>query len=127
MSTEMTHPSASEPVVDRPIMSPAVDVFENQDELLIVADLPGVTSDALSIDLEDDRLTIHGRRKALCSEDTPVLMGGGRAFDFKRVFTIPDAVDADKITAELTGGVLQLHLPRHERTKPRRISVQSNG
>ncbi|TNF22279.1 MAG: Hsp20/alpha crystallin family protein [Deltaproteobacteria bacterium] len=127
MTTEMTHTTASEPVTDRPIMTPAVDVYENQDELLIVADLPGVTSDSLSIDLEDDRLTIYGRRKALCSEDTPVLMGGGRAFDFRRVFTVPEAVDAEKITASLEAGVLQLHLPRHERTKPRRISIRTAG
>lgn len=125
MSNEITNPTASEPVADRPVVSPAVDVYENQEELLIIADLPGVSSDALSVNLEDDRLTIVGRRQALCTEDTPVLMGGGRAFDFKRVFTVPDAIDADKITAELESGVLQLHLPRHERAKPRRIAIRT--
>ncbi|PKN59085.1 MAG: heat-shock protein [Deltaproteobacteria bacterium HGW-Deltaproteobacteria-14] len=125
MSNEITSPTGTEPVADRPVVSPAVDVYENQEELLIVADLPGVTTDSLSVDLEEDRLTIVGRRKALCTEDTPVLMGGGRAFDFKRVFTVPDAIDADKISAELKSGVLQLHLPRHERAKPRRIAIRS--
>lgn len=125
MSNQITNPTASEPVADRPVVSPAVDVYENQEELLIIADLPGVSSDALSVNLEDDRLTIVGRRQALCTEDTPVLMGGGRAFDFKRVFTVPDAIDADKITAELESGVLQLHLPRHERAKPRRIAIRT--
>lgn len=118
-------PTPTEQVADRPVVRPAVDVFENQDEILLVADLPGVTSESLSIDLEDDRLTIHGRRVGQRGEDARVLMGMATDWDFRRVFTVPDAVDVEKIEANLEDGVLTLHLPRHERTKPRRIQVQA--
>lgn len=125
MSNQMTTSTASESVADRPVVSPAVDVYENQEEILIVADLPGVANDALSIDLDDDRLTIVGRRRKVGASAAPVLMGGLPDFDFKRVFTVPDAIDAEKINAELTAGVLRLHLPRHERSKPRRIAIRT--
>lgn len=122
---EITTPAAAEPVTSRPVVRPAVDVYENAEELLIVADLPGVTADGLSIDLEEDRLTITGQRPRAFAEDARLLMGAGGDFEFKRVFTVPDAIDADRIHAAFDAGVLTLRLPRHERTKPRRITVQS--
>jgi len=125
MNQDLTTSTQGEPVADRPLVRPAVDIFENQDELLIVADLPGVTADTLSIDLEEDRLTIFGRRPEIAGDDARVLMGGRCGYDYRRVFTIPDAVDAEKITAELDAGVLRLHLPRHERTRPRRIAIKA--
>lgn len=124
-SNEITNPSGGEPVTDRPVVRPAVDVYESQEELLIVADLPGVAADGLSIDLEEDRLTISGRRAVVVAPDAKLLMGNDGDFEYKRVFTVPDAVDAEKIEAAFDAGVLTLRLPRHERTRPRRIAVQS--
>ncbi|MCA9514761.1 MAG: Hsp20/alpha crystallin family protein [Myxococcales bacterium] len=125
---DLTHNETTTPteqVADRPVVRPAVDVFENQDEILLVADLPGVTSESLSVDLEDDRLTIHGRRAKGPGDDARLLMGTDTAWDYRRAFTVPDAVDVEKIKANLEDGVLTLHLPRHERTKPRRIHVKA--
>lgn len=125
MNQDFTPTTAGESVADRPVVRPHVDIFESQDELLIVADMPGVTPDSLSIDLEEDRLTIHGRRRELVGEDARLLMGARCGYDYRRVFTIPEAVDGEKISAELDAGVLRLHLPRHERTRPRRIAIKA--
>lgn len=119
MNTQTT----SENVQDRPTVRPACDIFENQDELVLVVDLPGVPSDAVSIDIDKDVLTIVGRRQVALPEGARVLAGHGFGWDFRRQFTVGSQIDQDKVRAELKDGVLEVHLPRHERTKPRRIAI----
>lgn len=122
MQTKTQDP-ATEPVNARPTVRPAVDIHENQDELLLVVDLPGVASNDVSIDLEKDTLTIVGRRPDTVPEGARVLAGNGFGWDFKRQFTVPSQIDQDRIKADLKDGVLEVRLPRHERTKPRRIAI----
>ncbi len=120
-------PSSHEPVVDRPVVRPAVDIYENQDELLLIVDLPGVRSDAISVDLDKETLTIQAKRADAVPEHGRVVYGEAASWDYKRVFTVPEAVDAERIRADFKHGVLEVHLPRHERTKPRRINIQSGS
>ena len=115
--------STTESVDARPTVRPAVDIFENQDELLLVVDLPGVSSEQLEIELDKDTLTVLGRRPQTLPEGARMLAGEGYGWDFKRQFTVPSQIDQDRIKAELKEGVLEVRLPRHERTKARRISI----
>ena len=102
---------------------PRFDIWETDDELVLYGDLPGVKPENLDIQFENKQLVIHGRtcprnvgRKFLYAE-----YGVG---DYHRSFTIGEAIDASKISAELTAGVLTLHLPKSEKVKPRRIEVK---
>lgn len=106
-----------------PTFAPVCDVYENKDEILVLADLPGVTPDALRIHLEKGELSIEARR--------PVVAGGrglGTEYgdvEFRRRFGVPGGIDAERISAELNNGVLHLHLPKSDALKPRRIEVRS--
>ncbi len=113
----------SENVSDRPTVSPYVDVFENDQEILLVADLPGVDKDALEIRLEDNELSIEGRRTPL-SEGTAIT-SEYRVADFRRNFVLPAGIDREAVDAQLTHGVLRLRLPKAASQRPRRIEVRA--
>jgi HSP20 family molecular chaperone IbpA len=92
-------------------LRPPVDVWENDDALTLVLDVPGVAPDAFEIRAEGNSLTVQGVRRE-----------GGRGWH--RVFTIPPTIDTEKIEARAENGVLTLVLPRAEAAKPRRIEVR---
>jgi len=100
----------AEPVDERPSIAPPVDIYENNDEYLIVADVPSVTGDKVRLNLEEDQLTLRARR----IDDV----------DYKRSFYLPDGVDFDKADADIKDGVLTVHLPKAAAVKPRRIAVK---
>lgn len=111
-----------EKIEQRPVVAPSVDVFENENELLVVADLPGVSQDRMSIHFEKGRLTIEGKRAPAKWEPR---MAEAENADFRRTFLVPQGIDAEHISAELAAGVLQIHLPKHASVKPRRIEVRA--
>lgn len=123
MSTEnkLANNGNGEKMEQRAVVAPSVDVFENENELLVVADLPGVSQDRMSIHFDKGRLTIEGKR-------TPpkwtARLAETDAADFRRTFLVPQGIDAEKIAAELSQGVLTVHLPKHASVKPRRIEVK---
>jgi HSP20 family protein len=103
--------------------TPRVDILENDNEISIFADMPGVRPENADIRFENGELTLHGH----CSPRHDVanyLAAEYGIGDFYRVFTINETIDADKITAELKNGVLTVHLPKSEAVKPRKIAVQ---
>lgn len=105
-----------------PVVAPPVDVYENKDEYLVVADLPGVTAQNLNIRLEQGELLVEGS----WAEEN---LGGpvGREFrpvDYRRLFLVPDAIDADGVQARLVDGVLQVRIPKSEAVKPRKIEIR---
>lgn len=115
---------APERVQQRVTITPRVDVYENANELLLLADVPGVNKEGISIQLDKGQLTIEASR---AEEKTgSPLVAEYRAIDYARVFTIPQGIDASKIDAQLSGGVLRLRLPKSEALKPRRIEVRAN-
>jgi HSP20 family molecular chaperone IbpA len=112
-----------EQVQERPWVAPRVDIHENDSEVLLLADVPGVAKDSLTIKLNQEQLTLEGR-----VEETPRGDALGREFqavDYRRSFSVPAGIDAGKISAELKDGVLSLHLPKSEALKPRQIEVKA--
>jgi HSP20 family molecular chaperone IbpA len=105
--------------------SPRIDIWENDDELLLYADLPGVGCEDLDIRFENRELTLYGKVHPR-HENINFLDGEYGIGDFYRTFAIGEAIDAEKISAELKNGVLTLHLPKTEAVKPRRIEVKSS-
>jgi HSP20 family protein len=108
----------------RPAVAPACDVYENADEVLVVADLPGITADALNVNLDRNELQIAARREA-SPKDGKYVAVEYRDCDYRRHFAVPGGIDESKISAELKDGVLWLHLPKSEALKPRHIPVRA--
>lgn len=111
--------TAPEKIQQRPAVPPAVDIYENADELLVVADIPGVAQENLSVRLEKGELTFEGRRTDAAESGTQA----DNLPDYRRSFVVPQGVDADRITAELQAGVLRIHLPKSATLKPRQIPI----
>ena len=103
---------------------PRFDIWETAEELLLFGDLPGVTPENLDIRFENNELTVHGKVSPR-QENIEFLYGEYGIGDFHRTFTVGEAVDAEKISAEMRNGVLTLHLPKSEKVKPRRIEVRT--
>jgi HSP20 family molecular chaperone IbpA len=107
------------------VFTPQVDIFETEREITLLADIPGVKSDHLNIDLRDDILTITGDFEPVESsaeEDVLIEYATGR---FYRQFTLSEVIDQSKIDAKLGDGVLRLTLPKVEKATPRKIAIKS--
>lgn len=102
--------------------TPRVDVYQNETEILLVADLPGVEKDQLTIQADGEVLKLEARRSA-APTGTP-LVSEYQALDFSRTFGIPPSIDRDRIEARLEAGVLFLHLPKQAALTPRKIPVR---
>ena len=102
---------------------PATDIVEMEDGVHIFMDLPGVGPDKLSIDLEEDELTIRGESSYLPVKGERTLHSEFQSTNFQRTFTLSDMVEREQITASLKDGVLNLFLPKAEAMKPRRILI----
>ena len=103
--------------------SPLVDVFENADELLIVADVPGVPNDGIDLRVENDTLTLVARRSA-GGDDAPALVREYAEVDFTATFRIPAGIDTAGIVAETRNGTLLVRMPKSAASKARRIVVR---
>ena len=104
--------------------NPRIDILEADEELMLLADLPGVTPEDLNIRYENKELTIEGK-VAPRHADVRSLYSEYGIGDFYRSFTIGEVIDAQKISADLKQGVLTIHLPKTEAVKPRRIEVRA--
>jgi HSP20 family protein len=112
------------PVQDEPqyFVSPGVNILENADAYVLVAELPGVAKDGVDIDVEGTTLTLTGKRAKADLNATPLYRESSRA-DYRRVFELDPAIDTGKIEAKIEQGVLTITLPKSERVKPRKVSV----
>jgi HSP20 family protein len=106
-----------------PTAAPPVDVYENDHEILLVADLPGVAADTLEVGLDNGELLVEAPRTAAVGGSVVEAEYGDCRF--QRRFALPAGIDAAKVTADLRNGVLELHLPKAEAVKPRRIEVRA--
>jgi HSP20 family protein len=104
--------SSAERTRDVPAFVPRVDIFENNDEIVLIADMPGVAADAVDITLEQDRLTIHGYVEAVRPENHTLTYAEYRIGDYERSFTLSNKIDRDQIEATMKDGVLRLQLPK---------------
>ncbi|MDY6864070.1 MAG: Hsp20/alpha crystallin family protein [Thermodesulfobacteriota bacterium] len=106
-----------------PVFIPQVDIFEDVNQVTLLADMPGVNNENISVDLEDDQLTIRGTVKEPENKDEIVISREYNWENYFRKFTIGNIIDREKITAAISDGVLRLVLPKAEETKPIKISV----
>ncbi|MEO2033652.1 MAG: Hsp20/alpha crystallin family protein [Planctomycetaceae bacterium] len=110
----------------RLLFNPPIDIYETTDGLVLYADLPGVTSEGLDLQVQDNRLTLFGRIQQQDSDDGPVIHEEYKVGDFLRSFILSDEVDHNRISARLNNGVLRVELPRASRSQPRRIAVTTD-
>ena len=123
-SINTTTPSTAENTTTRPVIAPAVDIYENEHEYLVLADLPGVPHDGVRIRFENGELSLDASRQDEGKDDyvgTEIV-----AADYRRMFRIPETVDSEKIDAKLQNGVLHLVLPKASKARPRQISVKAS-
>jgi HSP20 family protein len=104
--------------------SPAVDIYETENEVVLKAELPGVEQKGIDIQVENNTLTLHGERKLERDTKQENYHRIERAYgSFYRSFTLPGTVDQEKIRADYKDGVLTILLPKREETKPKQIKV----
>lgn len=116
---------AAENTHDKPIFSPVVDIWETDNGLMLVADMPGVAPESLSLDLSDSTLTISGQVGPQ-PEGRKMLMKEYEVGNFYRQFSLADTIDQASITATMKDGVLKLSLPRVAPAQPRKIEIRTD-
>ena len=104
------------------LITPPASVREIGDGYMLEIEMPGVKKDGLEISVENNELTIIGRRSLPAVEGT-LIHGESRPENFRRVFEIDPSIDADKISAKIDQGLVSLILPKTEHVKPRKIAV----
>lgn len=108
-----------------PVFTPAVDIFETEKEITLLADMPGVKAGDLNIDLHESVLTLEGNVHSPEGSDEVDVIKEYRIGKYYRQFTLSQLIDQTKIDAELKDGVLHLRLPKVEAAKPRKIAVKA--
>lgn len=109
---------------EQPAMTPRVDVLEDGMGITLLADLPGVSRDALEIQVEGDSLTIEGQVSPATPEAMEATYAEVRVPRFRRMFTLSRELDGSRIEAQLKDGVLRLRIPKQEHAQPRRVQVK---
>ena len=105
--------------------TPSVDISETENEYQIKAEIPDVKKEDVKVTLEDGVLTIQGERKHEKEERGKKYHRIERSYgSFVRTFSLPDVIDDEKVKAEFKDGVLNLHLPKSEKAKPKAIEVK---
>lgn len=105
---------------------PAVDVWETDDEIVYAFDLPGIAEDKISVELEDNALTVSGERERTDEVNGDRFYRFERRFgSFSRTIGLPQGTSEDGIKADYKDGVLEIHVRKPEEPKPRRIEVGS--
>ena len=107
------------------VFTPAVDIFETDKEITVVADMPGVRKDGLSIDLRDDTLTLTGAVTPIEGKNERVLLREYETGSFYRQFRLSNVIDQSKIDATLNNGALRVTLPKAEASRPRKIEIKT--
>lgn len=107
---------------------PALDVWETDDEIVLALDLPGIPEDKVSVEVDDGVLTVSGEREREARQESDRFYRFERRFGaFSRSVTLPPGVNESKIQADFKDGVLEIHVPKPEERKPKRISIGAQG
>ena len=107
------------------VFTPAVDIFETDKEITLLADMPGVSADDLTIDLRDNTLTLTADVASSESRNEESMLKEYETGRYYRQFTLGELVNQEDIDAKLSEGVLRLTLPKVEKATPRKIAVQA--
>lgn len=103
---------------------PPVDIYENDDEILLHAEMPGVTKEDVKINIDNGNLVLNGIRTL--NADGVAEWEELSDVEYTRAFSVPQSIEVEKVKAELTGGILVLHLPKSEAAKPRTIEITAH-
>lgn len=114
--------AAAERTEPQECVTPVVNIFETKDGYVLEAEMPGVNKSGLEITLEGNEITIMGRRSPE-PKTGDLLFRERSTADYRRVFELDPAIDANKISARMEQGMLTLTLPKSEQVKPRKIAV----
>lgn len=117
--------SPAEQTTPGPVFTPAVDIFETEKELTLLADMPGVKPDDLTIDLRENTLTLVGEVAAVENAGEETLLVEYETGKYYRQFALSEVIDQGRIDAQLKDGVLRLSLPKMEKAQPRKITVKA--
>lgn len=108
--------------------SPSVDIFENKDNIVLEAELPGMKADDVNISIENNVLTLHGERKFEKKDEGDNFHRVERSYgSFTRSFTLPPTVASENVDATFDNGILRLTMGKREEAKPRRIEIKATG
>jgi len=107
------------------LFTPGVDIFETDKAITVLADMPGVRKDGLSIDVRENTLTLTGAVTPAEGKNERVLLREYETGSFYRQFRLSNAIDQSKIDATLSNGTLRLTLPKAEASRPRKIEVKA--
>lgn len=113
------------PAKEQLVFTPPIDIYETAEGLVLQADLPGVTSETLELQVQDNKLTLFGRVETLAPDAGRLIHQEYGVGHYLRSFILSDDVDHDRISAKLTNGVLEVVLPRTTKTEPRRIQIRT--
>jgi len=103
---------------------PEVNIYNNNDEFIVIAKLPGVKKDDVSIVLKDNSLKISGEKKKEEKDDTGCYLNERFTGKFERSFLLNEKVDSNNIQAEMKNGLLMIKLPKSPESKPKSISIK---
>ena len=115
--------SKEEATVPSRVFLPTTDIFETDQALAVVMEMPGVNKDKVEINLEDGVLTIEGKIDFSKYQDLQPVYTEYNIGNYRRSFTLPETIDQEKIKAEMSDGVLMLSLAKAEKAKPRKIAI----
>lgn len=109
--------------VERTI-TPRASVYETDDEVVLELEMPGVTRENINVNVDNDELSVSGRRVAPVDEGYEMIYQERLPLSYKRSFVLSDRIDASKIKATADCGVLQVILPKAAQAKPRKITIE---
>jgi HSP20 family molecular chaperone IbpA len=121
---EAQAPEGVERTRDRKVFVPSVDIIERKEDLLLIADMPGVDDKSLDITLEKNILTINGYVEPEIPDKHKLVYAEYSVGDYQRTFTLSDEIDRERIQASVKNGVLRLILPKAEAAKVKKIAVK---
>ncbi|HYN83637.1 MAG TPA: Hsp20/alpha crystallin family protein [Pyrinomonadaceae bacterium] len=114
--------------IARGAWTPTVDIYENKDQIVLEAELPGMNREDFELTIENNVLTLRGERRFEKREETDNYHRVERAYGtFSRSFTLPQTVSGEGATAEYQNGVLRVTLHKREEVKPRRIEISGDA
>jgi HSP20 family protein len=114
--------------IARGAWSPSVDIYENKDQIVLEAELPGMNREDFDLTVENSVITLRGERRFEKKEDTDNYHRVERAYgSFTRSFTLPNTVSGEGASADYRNGVLRVTLPKREETKARRIEIKGES
>ncbi len=124
---EAATPEGVERTRPRKVYTPAVDILERKDDIVVTADMPGVDEKTVDITLEKNVLTIYGMVEPQFPEAQRLALSEYGVGDYQRAFTLSEEVDRDRINASVKNGVLRLVLPKAAVARARKIEVQAEA